>query len=180
LVLDMIVTYTSHRGIHNNIITNTWSIIEFSFYLFVLRQVVLNIKIKKLIVYAILLYSIFSFINIFFVQHFDLFNAVNFTIGTVITVSFCIYYFIELFQKAEVQSLARLPSFWIISGIMFNVVLIFPTFAFLSFIESTKVNRTSIIILHNISAIFNIISILTYILYSIGILCRIRTIRSTL
>ncbi len=53
-------------------------------------------------------------------------NPVNFAIGCLIIVSLCIYYFSELFQKAEVQSLARLPSFWIISGILFNNVLFFP------------------------------------------------------
>jgi hypothetical protein len=132
--------------------------------------------------YIIVIYAIFASANLLFFQHNDLFNPINFTIGTVITVIFCIYYFFELFRRTEAQSLTRLPSFWIVSGILFNVVLIFPIFALVSFMNQlSKTNRnTSMIIFNNIVAIFNIISVLTYILYSIGFLCRIRTSKSTL
>ena len=87
-------------------------------------------------------------INIFFIQRNDLFNPINFTIGTVITVILCIYYFFELFQKTEAQSLTRLTSFWIVSGILFNVVLIFPIFALVSFMDQlSKANqKTSMIV----------------------------------
>jgi hypothetical protein len=40
--------------------------------------------------------------------------------------------------------------------------------------------KTSMIVFDHIEAIFNIISVLTYILYSIGFICRIRTSKSTL
>jgi hypothetical protein len=62
------------------------------------------------------------------------------------------------------------------------VVLIFPIFALISFMNQlSKANqKTSMIIFNNIVAIFNMISVLTYILYSIGFLCRIRTNKSIL
>jgi hypothetical protein len=178
----MALEYTTGLGIHNNIILNIWGPGEFSFYFFVIRQVIVSKKVRKLILYITIAFVIFAYINLFFFQHNDLFNPVNFTIGTVIAVIFCIYYFFELFQKTEAQSLVRLPSFWIVSGILFNVVLIFPIFALISFMDQlSKANqRTSLIILNNIVAIFNIISVLTYTLYSIGFLCRIRTSKSTL
>ena len=134
-------------------------------------------KVKKSILYIILVYAIFAIINLIFIQHNDLFNPVNFTIGTVITVVLCIYYFFELFQKTEPQSLSRLPGFWVVSAILLNAVLIFPIMALISFMDSlSKANlKTSMIVFNHIEAIFNIISILTYILYSIAFLCRIRT-----
>lgn len=179
---DLAIEYTTALGIHNNIILNTWGIAEFSFYFFVIKSVIANTRVKKRILYTTLTFIVFAVFNLIFIQHNDLFNPVNFTIGTVITVILCIYYFFELFQKTEVQSLTRLTSFWIVSGILFNVVLIFPIFALISFMDnlSSANRKTSMIVLNNIEAIFNIISVLTYILYSIGFLCRIRTSKSTL
>ena len=177
----MAIEYTTDLGIHNNIILNIWGPIEFSFYFFVIGQVIVSRKVKKFVLYTTTAFVIFALIILLFFQHNDLFNPINFTIGTVITVILCIYYFFELFQKTEAQSLTRLSSFWIVSGILFNVVLIFPIMALISFMyQPSKANqKTSMIVFNNIVAIFNIISVLTYILYSIGFLCRIRTRKST-
>jgi hypothetical protein len=181
-LLDIALDYTQQHGIHNTILGNVWNIFEFSFYFFVIREVIVNQKAKRRIVYIILVYSIFAFINLIFIKKNDLLDPINFTIGTVITVSLCIYYFFELFRKTETPTLTRLPSFWIVSGILFNVVLVFPLFALLSFMDSlSKANlKTSMIVFNNLQAILNIISVLTYILYSIGFLCRIRTSKSIL
>jgi len=182
MIVDKIVDYTSDLGMHNNIMLNIWGIAEFSFYFFVVHEIIGSMKVKKRILYIIIVYTVFAFVNLFFIQNNDLFNPINFTIGTVITVVLCIYYFFELFQKTEAQSLTRLPSFWIVSAILFNAVLIFPIWALFSFMDqlSNANRKSSQIIFNNIIAIFNIISILTYILYSIGFLCRIRTGKSTL
>jgi hypothetical protein len=182
MIVDKIIEYTTDLSIHNNILLNIWGPLEFSFYFFVIGQVIVSKKVKRRIFYITMTFLIFAYINLFFFQRNDLFNPINFTIGTVIAVIFCIYYFFELFQKTEAQSLVRLPGFWIVSAILFNVVLIFPIFALISFMDQlSKTNqRTSLIILNNIVAIFNIISVLTYTLYSIGFLCRIRTSKSTL
>jgi hypothetical protein len=181
LLYDVALEYTSEHGIHNNILSNTWGILEFTFYYFVIQQIVVNKKVKRRIFYIILAYAIFAIFNLIFIQHNDLFNPVNYTIGTVVTVVLCIYYYFELFQRSEAPSITRLPGFWIVSGMLFNVVLIFPIFALISFMDQlSKANqKTSMIVFDHIQSIFNIISVLTYILYSIGFLCRIRTSKST-
>jgi hypothetical protein len=181
MIEDLAIEYTTPLGIHNTIIPNTSGIAEFSFYFFVIKSTIVNERVKKLIFYTTITFVVFAVINLFFIQRNDLFNPINFTIGTVITVAFCIYYYFELFQKTEAQSLTRHSSFWIVSGILSNVVLSFPIFALISFMDNlSKANqKTSMIVFNNIEAIFNIISVLTYILYSIGFLCRIRTSKST-
>jgi tellurite resistance protein TehA-like permease len=135
--------------------------------------------VKKRIYYATLAFVVFAVI-ILLIHGNELFNTINFTVGTVITVVFCIYYFFELFQKTEAQSLRRLTSFWLVSGILFNVVLIFPIFALISFMDNlSKANqKTTRIVLDHIETIFNIISVLTYIPYSTGFISRIRTSKS--
>jgi hypothetical protein len=180
MIDDQAMGYTSARGIHNNILANTWTILEFSFYFFVIRELIESIRVKKWILYIIPVYAIFSIINLIFIQQNDLFNPINFTLGTIITVVLCIYYFFDLFQRTEARSLISLTGFWVVSAILFNVVLIFPIFALISFMHSlSKANlKTSMIVFNHIETIFNIISILTYILYSIGFIRRIRTSKS--
>jgi hypothetical protein len=143
----------------------------------VVRSVTVNKKVKKSIFYTTISFAVFAVTNLFFIQKDDRFNPINFTIGTVITVVICIYYFIELFQKTETQSLAKLTGFWIVSGILFNVVLMFPMSASISFMDNmSKANQKTMMIMFNhFESIYDIISMLTYMLYSIGFLSRIRT-----
>ena len=120
-------------------------------------------------------------INLVFIQKKVGFNPINFTVQSLIVAALCIFYFFELFQKTEAPSLSRLPAFWITTAIFFNVVLTFPMFASLSFMDDwSKQNEVSFkLIFAHIDAIFNIILVLTYILYSIGFLCVIRISKST-
>jgi len=179
MIEDLVIEYTSPLGIHNNIIPNIGGIAEFAFYFFVIRSVIVNTNVKKRIYYVTLAFAVFAVI-ILLIHGNELFNPINFTVGTVITVVFCIYYFFELFQKTEAQSLSRLTSFWLVSGILFNAVLIFPIFALISFMDNiSKANRkTTRIVFDHIETIFNMISVLTYILYSTGFIVRIRTGKS--
>jgi hypothetical protein len=173
LIEGMVVEYLAKHGRYNTSIANLWGILEFCFYFFVLRELIVNIKIRKLILFIIFLFPVFSLGNLYFQKQVG-FNPVNFTIGSLVTVSFCIYYFVELFQRADTQSLARLPAFWTITAVLFSIVLSFPTFALISFMK-----KTQLLSYKNLIAIFYIINIVTSILYSIGFLCRIRIRKST-
>jgi len=175
LIVILREEWLANHGKYNAELVNIWGVIEFCFYFFVLREIIVNLKIKRLIVYISAAFALFAFFNLFFVQHKVGFNPVNFTIGCLITVSSCIYYFMELFRKAEAQSLSRLPAFWISSGILFNTVLNFPAWALLFFLEeSTKVDKATFLLYSNIVRILFIVSVLTLTLYAIGFLCRIR------
>lgn len=173
-IVDLVEAYLQKHGRYNSGVYNIAGIIEFCFYFFVLRELILNVKIKKIILFLIFLFPVFALINLYLQKQVG-FNPVNFTIGSLITVSFCIYYFVELFQRADSQSLTRLPAFWIITAILFDVVLTFPFFSFVSFM--TKMPE---LIYKNIVAIFYVINILTSVLYTIGFLCRIKIRKSIL
>jgi hypothetical protein len=174
--------HTSAHGIHNTKVTNAYSIADFSFLFFAISNFIASEKIRKVIYYAIFIYALFAILNLAFVQEVDGFNPVNFSVACLITVVLCIYYFFELFRKTEAPSLSGLPAFWITSAILFNVVLTFPMFTLMSFMDAmTKQNQIRFrLILLNINTIFNIILILTNTLYSIGFLCVIRISKSTL
>jgi hypothetical protein len=173
-IVGLVEAFLQRHGKYNTGIYNIAGLIEFCYYFFVLRELTVNVKIKKIILFVIILFPIFSLINLYFQKKVG-FNPVNFTIGSLITVSFCIYYFVELFQRADSPSLTRLPAFWITTAILFSVVLTFPFFSFVSFM--TKMPE---LIYKNIVAIFYVINILTSTLYSIGFLCRIKIRKSIL
>jgi hypothetical protein len=175
LLIGIYQEYTGSRGINNTGVVNVFSIADFCFIFFVLRAIITNPRARKLILFTIFVFALFAFINVLYIQKKIGFNPVNYAVGSLITVSFCIYYFVELFEKTEAQSLASLSAFWIVSAVLFNTVLTFPMFALISFMQ-----RTPPIIADNISTIFNIILVLTYLLYSIGFLCRIRIRKSIL
>jgi hypothetical protein len=180
-MVGFILAYTQSRGMHNAWIANAAGILECSFDFYILRCIIENAKADRIILIVTAIFVLFAFVNILVIQKKAGFNSINFTIGCLILVVLCIYYFFELFQKTDAESLSRLPAFWIASAILFNTVLTFPTFALLSFMQETnRFNKgTTKIVLIHISVIFNIISVLTYILYSIAFLCRIRIRRST-
>jgi hypothetical protein len=171
--------WLGQHGQYNTGVANVWGIIEFCFFFFVLREIIVGVKIKRIILFVSIVFALFAFINIFFIQKNVGFNPVNFTIGCLITVLACIYYFIELFQKTEAESLSRLPAFWIASGILFNTILSFPLFALITFLQiSTKVNKATQLLYRNIDSIVNITVLLTMLLFAIGFLCRFRIRKS--
>ena len=176
------VEWLVSHNLYSTGVANVWGIIEFCYFFFIIHETIASKKIKKIILFIIIIFSFLAFINIFFIQKKVGFNAVNFTVGCIIIVSLCIYYFFELFQKTEAQSLSKLPSFWIVSGLLFNNVLSFPQFALNNFMETlTRANYNKYhIIFDNIGVLNNITIILTSVLYTIGFLCRIRIRKYTL
>ena len=173
LAVGLRVEWLYKHGQYNTGVLNIWGIIEFCFFFFVLREIIVNVKIKRIISFIAIVFALFAFINIFYIQQSVGFNPVNFTIGCLITVLGCMYYFIELFQKAEAQSLSRLPAFWVASGILFTTILSFPEFALLAFLKvSAKVNNA-------MQYIDNVTLVLTDLLFAIAFLCRIRIRKST-
>jgi len=181
-VSGMLMEYQADHGQYNTNIGNVWTILEFCFYFFVVHQNIVNVKVKRGILFIIFIYGFFAFFNFLFIQKKAGMNPVNFASGCLVIVSLCIYYFSELFRKTEVQSLVRLPSFWIISGILFNNVLFFPINSLSYFmVEWSRANYNSYkVIFENIDKISNLILILTSLLYTIGFTCRIRISKSIL
>jgi hypothetical protein len=179
-LIGLRMEWLANHGHYNTSLANVWGIIEFCYFFFIVHENIVNKRVRRIILNIIVIFAFLAFVNIFFIQKKVGFNPVNFTVGCLIIVSLCIYYFAELFQKVASQSLLKLPSFWIVSGLIFNNVLSFPQYALSNFMETlTKTNyNTYHIIYDNIDKINYITIILTSILYSIGFLCRIRPIRS--
>ena len=171
-IIGMVEENLQRHGKYNTAIYNSWGIIEFCFYFFVLREIIETPKFKKLILLVIGIYPLICILFLYFQKQVG-FNPVNYSLGCIMVIVSCIYYFFELFQKTEFPSLVSLQSFWITTAILFNYALAFPTFAFISFM-----NKIPKIIANNLDTIFYIINSLVLILFSIAFLCRIRMSKS--
>jgi hypothetical protein len=182
LVSGLIQEYIMYQHHYNTGVANIWTAIEFCFDFFIIREILVSAKTRKIILYLIIFFALFAAIHLYMNREKIGFDTVNYTVGTIIITVLCICYYIELFQKTADISLARQPAFWIVSGIFFNAVLNFPLFVMETFMEESTHFHTedSRILFNNIGTIGDIILILTTSLYTIGVLCRIRINRSTL
>jgi len=174
LVVELTAENLARQHKHNTGLINVWDIIEFCFYYYVLREMTENLKIRRILLSGLIFYPLISLVVLYF-QKQDGFSSINYSTGSLVTVIFCIYYYVDLFQRQETGSLASLPSFWIATSIFFNIICTFPMFTLISFMRNTPV-----LIAKNLSAILFMITLFSAILLSIGFLCRIRIRRSTI
>lgn len=169
LFLTIVTEYVGHylRSIaENNIpIYNFFSVFEFCFYLFLITQIITNEKVKKIILFSSLIYSIVSLGNIFFFQGISRFHTVTYSLGCLMIVAACIYFFLELFRLPRAVKLSVDPAFWICSGLLFFYCCGFPLYAFLNFWAQFEWVVT------NFQKIVAILNIFLYSLFIIAFLC---------
>jgi|SRR5579862_1567816 len=168
-ILGGIIGYLSVYGINNIILFNVFSIFAFCFYFFVLSQIIVNTKIKKLIFFIMFLYPVLAFVNTIIIQKITVFHTRSYSIGCLLIVAFCIYYFYELFHLPRAINLLKETSFWICSGLLFYYACSFPLFGF---INSLK-NPSNMIKIH-LGIIFNLLDVFLYSSFTIAFLCRIK------
>jgi hypothetical protein len=120
----------------------------------------------------VILYPLLALVNIHFIQKND-FPSISYSLGCLLIVGFCIYYFYELFHLPSSVNLVREPAFWICTGLMFFYICSFPLFGLYKLLYSA-----SSIILANITTILTVMNALLYTLFTVGFLCSFRTRRS--
>ena len=152
---------------HNNLILyNFFSTFEFCFYLWIIGLIIYSKRMKIIIRISILLYFLSATINILFIQKITSFHTVTYSIGCLLIVFFCIYYFLELFRLPKSISLINNPAFWICSGLLFFYCCGFPLYGFINYLENI-----SILLIRNFDRIFTILNIFLYSLFTIAFLC---------
>jgi hypothetical protein len=165
LTAEFIGSYLYSLGKNNLYIYNFFSVLEFSFYLYVISLIISNARVKKYIRIAIILNAIASIINILFIQGMKTTHTVTYSIGCLLIVMACIYYFYELFRLPKSVKLSRNPAFWICSGLLFFYICGFPLFAFVNFWGRFKW------MVNSFSDIFDILNFFLYSLFTIAFLC---------
>jgi hypothetical protein len=145
---------------------------EFMFYLFVIAFSIYNLKVRKIILWLMAVYPVLVLLNRLFIQQRS-FHTITYSIGCLLVVAGCIFYFFELFQSTRSVNLLKEPAFWICSGLLFFYCCTFPLIGLWNFLPGL-----SDIILKNLNDILTFLNILLYSLFSIAFLCKIRYRRS--
>jgi hypothetical protein len=165
--------YTALYGIHNIVLNDAQTLLVISFELYLLREIITSRKAKTVFLYIFLLYPVVTLLNIFLVQQVANFATMTYSLGCLLIVIACIYYFWELFQQKAAIDLVRQPPFWICSGLLFYYCCTFPLLGLTNFIE-----RLPKLILQNLLTILIVINICLYLSFTIAYLCRLKIKRS--
>ncbi|WP_205509521.1 hypothetical protein [Longitalea arenae] len=141
---------------------------EFEYYLLIIRYSIYKPKAKTAISWALAIYPLLVLINMLYIQP-GKFHTITYSLGCLLVVAACIYYFFEIFQSKHSVNLIKEPPFWICSGLLFFYCCTFPLIGLWN-----QLSGLSHIILKNLNAILQLLNILLYSLFSIAFLCRLR------
>lgn len=174
LLVEMIGDVRNNKGLNNLLMYNIFNVFEFTFYIWLIREIVQNKKAKNLILYILLLYPAVDLVNIFFIQGTTHFHTITYALGCLLIVLLCIYYFFELFQSPSSVNLLKQPAFWICSGLLFFYCCSFPIFGL-----SNLLMHLPRIFMRNIRTIIILLNIFLYSMFTLAFLCRFRTMKSS-
>lgn len=169
LVVEILAAFMAFNRNNNVALYNFFTVFELCIYLLLVSLVITNERIKKIIRGIIFLYAIVAIINILFFQGLRTIHTITYSLGCLLVVSACIYYFLELFILPKSIKLRSNPAFWICFGIMLFYCCSFPLIGLINYWMNI-----SKFLLKNFAHIVNILHILLYSLFIIAFLCRIR------
>jgi hypothetical protein len=168
-LLTWVENYLAIAKIDNTEISNISTVVEFTFYLYMFREIVVGRRAKKTFYTLVFAYPIVAVINIFLIQR-NGFHTMTYALGCLLIIGSCIYYFWELFQRNSSINLGRQPSFWICSGLLFYYTCNFPLYG-----AANLFKVMPHVILSNLLAILVLLNILLYLSFIIAFLCRLKT-----
>lgn len=168
LAVEIIGWRKDKDGIDVSLLFYLFGVLEFVFYFYVFYNIIRTAGAKKVIFALLFIYPVLSLLNIYLLQV-DVFPSITYSLGCLLTVGICIYYFYELFHLPSSVNLVREPAFWLCTGLMFYYICSFPLFGLYSLLYST-----SNIILKNISVILVVMNALLYTLFTVAFLCGAR------
>jgi hypothetical protein len=161
------------KHINATLLFNIFTTFELVFYLFIIRFSIYNAKVKKIILWLLAGYPLLVLIDILFILQPKTFHSITYSLGCLLVVAACIYYFFEIFQSTNSVNLLKEPAFWICSGLLFFYCCTFPLIGLWN-----QLGGLPDIILRNLNAILQVLNILLYSLFSIAFLCRLKLRKS--
>lgn len=158
---------------NNLLLYNFFVIVEFIFYLYVLKSVIFSPSVKKKMNWIIFFFIVLTGTNQVISLKVENFQSVTYAMGSMLIVIYSIFYFYELFNLPEFVDLLREPSFWIVSGLLFYYTCTYPFTGMINHLASIpKLSYTTI------EFLFTWTNVLLYLIFTIAFLCRIRIPKS--
>jgi hypothetical protein len=172
--LETFISFLANKTGSNFAAYSLFGTLEFFFYLWVIRQAIESRKARMVLSQVLWLFPLFAVIDLIFIQGLDNFNSYSYSIGSLLIVLFCIWYFYDLFQSEHSRRILSDPSFWICCGLFFYYCCSFPLFGLINFLRNMPRfnNKTLHIILY-------LMNIVLYSSFTIAFLCRLKVRNST-
>jgi hypothetical protein len=152
----------------NHFIFNTYTFIEYAFYLFILYKAVQTRKFKNAVAVAALLFAIIYCYEIFIDGSFFIYSPVACNAGNFLTLVCSVLYLSELLMADRVIYFFKLPMFWIVTGLMFDCIGGFFYLCFFDYIVKNKVDTDGQIY----GLISTITTVVEYGFFIVGILIK--------
>ncbi len=168
-LIELIGQYFQERGIHNVIIYNIYSPIQFSFLTYFFAQVIPNRVIQKIIWRTGFIIPLTCILNMFFLQGLHVFNTYTFLLCSMEMILLGIIYFYQLFKSSANVTLLKEPPFWICIGIIF-----FSTCSVTLIGSSNYIALLPKLILSNMNQILLLVDSFFYLMFIIAFLCQIQ------
>jgi hypothetical protein len=142
----------------NIVFYNAFTSIQTAYYLFLIKNSISSVKIKRIVSICAYIFILISVINFFFVQndHAELISY-TFSIGCLLITLNAIYFFYELLHSDKIESYSTSLRFWIILGLFIFYTCNIP---YMSVYNYLSINYNTIL-----NAYYKIIEILAYIMY---------------
>src|SRR4030095_9411652 len=169
-VIDTIGTYLVLNNYPTNNLYNIYNIFYFELYLIIMYSIVKNRRAKRIMFNIMIAFAIIGIVNLFFIQWFQNFQSFTYSLGCLLVVAFCIYYFFELFLAPTYIKLAYEPSFWLTTGLLFYYCCIFPMASVMNII-GTDIPLKTINFIQTLNVLVNV---LMYSLFTIAFVCRMK------
>lgn len=147
-------------------IYNIYVIFQFSFYSYMLVQMIESKRMKQLLTCLAIVYPVFAIPNITVIQGMHTFNTLNFLIGAVILSFFSGYSLNEQFKINIASNPFKKPYFWIASSILVLQTALVPLLLPPYFdLHLSKVE------LRLISILLNLINLIVYSMFIVAFRC---------
>ncbi len=176
LLYDCIsITIGNYLALHHKntvLYSSLTSLVSLCFYIYLMRAMIHRRNAKRILLYCLMAFPLISAINIFLVQKSGVFQSMTYSLGCLLIATACIYYFWELFQSKNYVNLAREPTFWICSGLLFNYTCSFPVYGLINIIN------VDLAVIQVILVVLDFVGILLYLSFTIAFLCRLKPRKS--
>jgi len=160
--------YLSMNNITNIWVYNIFCAIEYCFYLYVISCIIHNSKMRSITRYAFALYAPIAIIDVLLTPKTS-FASLEFSLGSVMIIVCCVYYFFELFRYPKPVNLAREPSFWICLGLLIFYCGNLPYIGLMMFFAAVSQR-----IINALALLLIIVNIVMYTLFIIAFICRLK------
>jgi hypothetical protein len=156
--------YLADRGMNNMYLYHTFTLVEAVLLLLLLNQY--SKMDRRALVLTLSFYGLFWVVNVLLWEPLTVFNSNSATVLSLITAFFCFRYFLSLINTNDILYFQRLPSFWIVSGLLFFCIV--SVLALSSYKYKEWFSQWGLQMSWRITLMANIIK---YILFTIGVLC---------